>query len=42
MYFFLILGAILFMIFEHPVIFWLACVPLAVISIINFVSWLKK
>lgn len=41
MYFFLILGAILFMIFEHPLIFWIIVIPLAIISIISFIAWLK-
>ena len=42
MWFFIILGTILFLLMEHPVFFWLVFVPLSIISIINFIAWLKK
>lgn len=42
MWFFLLMGAILFLIMELPFIFWLAVLPLGIISIINFIAWLKK
>ena len=42
MWFFLLLGAILFLIMERPYIFWFVVLPLGIISIINFISWLKK
>ena len=42
MWFFLLMGAILFLIMEMPYIFWLFVLPLGIISIINFIAWLKK
>jgi hypothetical protein len=38
----LILGAIIYMIVVHPVIFWILVVPISIISIIAFVGWLKR
>lgn len=37
-----VIGVPLFLLFEHPLIFWLVFVPLAVMGIINFITWLKK
>ena len=37
-----LVGVPLFLLFEHPVIFWLVLVPIAVLSIIRFLTWLKK
>ena len=42
MWFFLLLGAIAFMIMVHPLIFWLLVVPAIIILIIAFVGWLKR
>ena len=42
MWFFLLMGAILFLIMEMPYIFWLVVLPWGIISIINFIAWLKK
>lgn len=38
----LLVGVPLFLLFEHPVIFWLLVVPIAIIGGIKFVAWLKK
>ena len=37
-----LVGVPLYLLFEHPVIFWLIFVPIAVVSIIKFITWLKK
>lgn len=42
MWFFLLLGAILFLIMELPYIFGFVVLSLGIISIINFIAWLKK
>ena len=42
MWFFFLLGIIAFLIIEHPVIFYLVVLPLAIIAILNFIGWLKK
>lgn len=42
MWFFLLLGAIAYLIMVHPVIFWLVVLPLAIILIISFIEWLFK
>lgn len=42
MYLILFLGVIVFLIMELPAIFWLAAVPLGIILLIRFISWLKK
>ena len=38
----LVLGIPLFLLMEHPWIFFLVFVPLAVLGIIRFITWLKK
>ena len=38
----LILGAIVFLIMVHPVIFWLVFVPLTILVTVGFIGWLKK
>lgn len=38
----LIFGAIAYMIATHPIIFFLLVVPIAIISLIGFIGWLKK
>ena len=38
----LIGGIIAYLLMEHPVIFWLIFVPIAVLGIIKFILWLKK
>ena len=38
----LVLGVPLFLLMEHPWIFFLVLVPVAVFGIIRFVMWLKK
>ena len=38
----LVSGVPIYLAMEHPVIFWAVFVPLAVIAIITFISWLKK
>lgn len=42
MWFFLLLGAIVYLLMVHPVIFWLVALPLAIILIVAFIGWLKK
>lgn len=42
MWFFLLLGAIAYMVMVHPVIFWLLVVPLSVMAIASFIGWLKR
>ena len=37
-----LVGVPLFLLFEHPLIFWLIFVPIAVLTIIKFITWLKK
>ena len=37
-----LVGVPLFLLFEHPLIFWLIFLPLAVMGIIKFITWLKK
>ena len=41
MWFALLLGAIAFLLMEHPVVFWLIFVPLGIIFILNAVGFLK-
>ena len=38
----LLLGAILFLIFELPLIFFLVALPLSILLIVAFIGWLKK
>lgn len=42
MWFFLLLGAIVYLLMVHPAIFWLVALPLAIILIVAFIGWLKK
>ncbi len=42
MWFIILSGSILFLVMEHPLIFWLVALPLGIISIISFIAWLKK
>lgn len=37
-----LVGVPLFLLTEHPTIFWLIFVPLAVMGILKFITWLKK
>lgn len=37
-----ILGVPLFLLMEHPVIFWCVFVPLVVLAVIGFIRWVKK
>lgn len=37
-----LIGVPLWLLFEHPLIFWLVCVPVMVLGIIKFITWLKK
>lgn len=41
MWFFLILGAIVFLMMEHALVFWIVFVPLALMFIVFLVKWLK-
>ena len=38
----LVIGIPIYLFFEHPVIFWMVFVPIATISIIKIIAWLKK
>lgn len=38
----LVVGIPLYLLFEHPVVFWIVLVPIAVYVIIKFITWLKK
>ena len=35
-------GIPLFLIFEHPIIFWLVFVPIAAMVVIKIITWIKK
>lgn len=37
-----VVGVPLFLLMEHPVIFWLIFVPICVVGIYGFIKWLKK
>lgn len=37
-----IIGVPVFLLMEHPVIFWLVFLPLTVILVMGFIGWLKK
>ena len=37
-----VIGVPVFLLMAHPFIFWLIFVPLAVLGIIKFITWLKK
>lgn len=37
-----VIGVPVFLVMEHPVIFWVVFVPLVVFVIIKFIMWLKK
>ena len=39
MWFFLLLGAILFLIMEHTVVFWIVFVPLALLFVVSLVKF---
>lgn len=38
----IIIGIPVFLLVVHPLIFWLVFVPLVVIGITKFITWLKK
>ena len=38
----LVLGAIIYLLWVHPIIFWLLVVPITIISLVGFVGWLKR
>ena len=38
----LVVGVPVFLLMEYPIIFWLIFIPLAVLGIIKFITWLKK
>ena len=38
----LVIGIPIYLIMEHPIIFWLVFVPIAVLVIISLIKWLKK
>ena len=38
----LVIGVPIFLLMEHPIIFWLIVVPLVTYGIIKFIKWLKK
>ena len=40
--FVLIVGIPLYLLITYPFIFWLVFVPLALLGIIKFITWLKK
>ena len=42
MWFFLILGVILFLIMEHPIVFWIVFVPLAIFFFASLFKFLSK
>lgn len=42
MWFFFLLGAVVFLIMVRPVIFFLLVVPLGIIFLAKFIKWLKK
>lgn len=41
MWFFLLLGAIAFLIMEHAIVFWLVFVPLALLFVLYVGKWFK-
>lgn len=38
----LVVGIPLYLLFEHPVVFWIVFVPIAVYSVIKIINWFKK
>lgn len=38
----IVVGTPIFLLMVHPFIFWLVFVPLVVLGIIKFITWLKK
>lgn len=37
-----LVGVPLYLLMEHPLIFWLVLVPLVVLGVTKFIKWLKK
>ena len=37
-----LMGIIMFLLMEHPVVFWLIFVPIVTIAVIKVIAWLKK
>lgn len=42
MWFFLLLGAIVFLIMQHPVVFWVVFVPLALMFVASLLNFFRK
>lgn len=38
----LVMGIPIYLLMEHPVIFWLIFVPIVVLGVMKFINWLKK
>lgn len=38
----IVVGVPIFLLMEHPVIFWLIFLPLVVIGIVKFITWLRR
>ena len=41
-FFIFIIGGSVFLLMEHPLIFWLVVVPIVILTGMSFVRWLKK
>ena len=39
---FAIIGIGLFLLFEHPIVFWLVALPLFLLSVYGIIKWIKK
>lgn len=37
-----VIGIPLFLLMEHPLVFWLVFIPLVIIGVTKFITWLKK
>ena len=37
-----VIGVPVFLLMEHPIIFWSIFVPIVVFGIVKFITWLKK
>lgn len=37
-----IIGVPVFLVMQHPIIFWLVFIPLVTFGIVKFITWLKR
>jgi hypothetical protein len=41
-FFLAIIGIGMFLLFEHPLIFWLIALPIFLLIVVGFISWVRK